>query len=226
MIKAVIFDMDGVIIDNQPYQKMSFKQLFAEINYQISDKEFATAIKKLRGRPIKMYIEEFFRAHYNEKEMKELHQRRDEIYKIIFKQNFKAVAGFVDFINELRKTNFLLAVATSSTQELLDFTMDNLNVRDNFDLMMTADGIKNSKPHPEIYLETAKRLQVMPEQCLVFEDSFAGVESAQSANMRVALVTTSHKKEEFKNINLAINNFTEIKVADILKYSHCQNNYE
>lgn len=217
MIKAVIFDMDGVIIDNQPYQKMAFRQLFKEYNLQISNQEFTRKIKKLRGRPIKMYIEDFFQDNYSNEEMEKINKRRDEIYKSIFKKNFKVVAGFVDFLNELKKTDLLLAVATSSTQELLEFTMENLNVKNSFNLVITADDIKNSKPHPEIYLKTAEKIRVLPEKCLVFEDSLAGIQSAQNANMKVVLVMTSHKKEEFKKIDLAINDFTEINAPDILK---------
>ena len=105
-----------------------------------------------------------------------------------------------------------MAVATSSSRRMLDFTMGLLDLKEFFKVIVTADDIKESKPDPEIYLKASKMLGDSPNDCVVFEDSFSGVESATGAGMKVILVMTSHKRDKFEKIDGAINDFSEISV--------------
>ncbi|MFH1399223.1 MAG: HAD family phosphatase [Candidatus Woesearchaeota archaeon] len=214
MIKAVIFDMDGVMIDNQPYQKKAWSQLFAEEGLKISDEELS---KKIRGRPTLVGLREYFSGKYGEDYIQRLARRKEEIYKDIFEKEFKIVRGLVEFVKNLHQSRLKIGIATSSTKDLFDFSMKKMGIADYFDVIVTSDQITHPKPHPETYLITADELRIVPNQCLVFEDSVAGIESARAAGMKVILVMTSHTTKEVGPVNGAINNFTEIKASDILQ---------
>ncbi len=214
MIKAIIFDHDGVIIDNQPFQKRAWKQISKEYNIEISDEDLGS---KIRGRPIIICLRNLFGDRFSEKKLQEIANRKEEIYKQIFRKNFKVVKGIVSFLKELQKEKITTAVATSTTKDLLDFTLDCLDIRKYFNVIVTSNESVKGKPDPEIYLLTAKKLGVSPEDCVVFEDSFSGVESARRAGMKVILVATTHQKNEFEKVDLAINDFTEISISKITK---------
>lgn len=214
MSKAVIFDHDGVIIDNQPAQKKAWKKLFEEFGLNISDEEMS---RKIRGRPTLVGLRNFFEDRFSESELVAIAKRKEELYVEIFKKDFKIVRGFNDLLIDLKKHNIPMAIATSTSSELLNLSMRRLEVKKFFDVIVTSEDITQAKPDPQIYLLTANKLGVEPADCLVFEDSFSGVLSARDACMKVVLVETTHKKSEFESgISLAINDFTGITALDII----------
>ncbi len=214
MSKAVIFDHDGVIIDNQPAQKKAWKKIFDEYGFHISDEEIS---RKIRGRPTLLGLKNFFEEKFTDAELFTIAKRKEELYIEIFKKDFKIVKGFINLLEDLKKHNIPMAIATSTSSELLDFSIQQLKARNFFNVIVTADDITKTKPDPQIYLITAEKLGIEPADCLVFEDSFSGVKSARDACMKVVLVETTHKKNEFEDgILLAINDFTEITALDII----------
>lgn len=215
MSKAVIFDHDGVIIDNQPAQKKAWKKLFEEYGFNISDEEMS---RKIRGRPTLIGLKNFFENKFTYAELLVIAKRKEELYIEIFKKDFKIVKGFDDLLADLKKHNIPMAIATSTSSELLDFSMQQLKAKKFFNVIITAEDITKAKPDPQIYQIAAEKLGIEPADCLVFEDSFSGVKSAQDACMKVVLVETTHKKNEFKDdIALAINDFTQITALDIIR---------
>lgn len=215
MSKAVIFDYDGVIVDNQPAQKMAWKRLSEEYDFTISDEELSS---KIRGRPTLVGLKNFFGDRFTDEELKAIARRKEEIYIEIFYKDFKVVKGFNILLEDLKNHDIPMAIATSSTKEPLDFFMQRLKVEKYFDVVVTAEDITKSKPDPQVYLMTAEKMIIEPADCVVFEDSFSGVKSAKAAGMKVILMETTHAKQEFEDdIDLAISNFTEVSALDIIK---------
>ncbi|OGK17057.1 hypothetical protein A2774_01360 [Candidatus Roizmanbacteria bacterium RIFCSPHIGHO2_01_FULL_39_12c] len=108
-----------------------------------------------------------------------------------------------------------LALATSSRLESMNLVLDKFKLRSYFKVLVNAYDVKSAKPDPEIYLSTAKKLKVKPNDCAVFEDSYSGVEAAKRAGMKIILVMTSLTQKEIPNANLAIKDFIKINVADV-----------
>jgi beta-phosphoglucomutase len=214
MIKAVIFDMDGVLIDSVHYHYLSWKRLINQYGKDISEPDFRA---KLSGRPATDTIRILLGKQVKEEEIEKFASQKETWFRSLMEQDFREVPGATEFIILLKKAKFKLAIATSADKENLAFNMRHLQIERYLDLIMTADHITHPKPHPEIYLKTAEKLGVSLEECIVFEDSKSGVASAKAAGMKVILVMTSHAKEEFSDVELAIKDFTTIRPADILK---------
>ncbi|MFA6271638.1 MAG: HAD family phosphatase [Patescibacteria group bacterium] len=215
MSKAVIFDHDGVIIDNQPAQKLAWKKLFDEYGFTISNEEMS---QNIRGRSTFEGLKKLFRGRFSDNELLAIAKRKEQLYTDIFQKDFRAVKGFNALVEDLNRNNIPMAIATSTTNELLNYSIKRMQIGNFFDVIVTAENISKSKPDPQIYLVTASKLKIEPADCIVFEDSFSGIRSARAAGMKVILMETTHKREEFNDeIELAISDFTEVSVLQIKK---------
>jgi HAD superfamily hydrolase (TIGR01509 family) len=127
--------------------------------------------------------------------------------------------GLVSLLQETRQAGMSLAVATAAGNENIDFVMNGLALWDYFDAVVGADDVARGKPHPDLFLLAAKRLNVSPEHCLVFEDALTGIEAARRAGMAVIAITTSHNIDEVAHlpqVQKAIPDFTHVTMADFL----------
>ena len=112
-----------------------------------------------------------------------------------------------------------MAIGSAAPPFNIDFVLDNLNLRDYFKAVVSADDVVQSKPHPEVYLKAANLLVADPSSCIVFEDAPKGVEAAANAGMKSVVVTTMHSEDEFArygNILFFITNFSDPKLASLL----------
>lgn len=213
---AVIFDMDGVLINSPKYIWQSFNILVKDSGVHFSDKD----IKRYLGRSLrdvlKLWRRDFGIKEYNPKEFS---KKAFKIELELMKKELKPNLALKNLIRELKNKNVKLAVATSSTRGRAEKILDFLKIRKDFDVLITAENIKNHKPNPEIFLETSKHLKVNPENCVVVEDALSGIEAARSANMKViGLVSPYQTKKELKRADLIIENFPELsynKIKDL-----------
>jgi beta-phosphoglucomutase len=126
----------------------------------------------------------------------------------LYKPYIQAVEGLPAFLKNASDKDIPIALATSAPLENVEFTLDSTGLKKYFSIISDASMVKNGKPDPEIYLLTAAKLGVQPSDCVVFEDSIAGIQSALSAGMRVIGVATTHKYEELLTyVNEIIMNF-------------------
>ena len=109
-----------------------------------------------------------------------------------------------------------MAIATSGILVNIDFMFDHVPIRHFFEQVINSTHIQNGKPDPEIFITTARKLQVYPENCVVFEDSIAGVEAANAAGMKVVALTTTHTLEELHDADLVIDDYTQISYGKLL----------
>jgi beta-phosphoglucomutase len=152
--------------------------------------------------------EEQFQAYAWEKE---------HLYRQIFAPDIVPVAGIVDFIQLLHHKQIPKAIGTSAPPENVTFTLENTGLTEYFSTILDERFVQNGKPNPEIYLKTCAALGFAPENCVVFEDSLSGVQSALSAGCKVIGVATTHTAEELANTNLVIQDFTNLSLADLEK---------
>lgn len=179
-IKAVIFDLDGVITDTAEYHFLSWKRLAEEEGIEFSREDN----DKFRGISRRDCLEILLKDRVlSEEEKDKLADRKNIYYREYLKDldESNILPGVEQLINYLRKKNYKLAVASSSKNTLR--VLDRLGITDVFDAIADGNSVENSKPAPDIFLYTAKQLEVNPEGCIVIEDSASGIEAANKAGM-------------------------------------------
>ncbi|MBI4226438.1 HAD family phosphatase [Candidatus Roizmanbacteria bacterium] len=212
MAKAVIFDKDGVIVETTRLHFEKWKRTFAAYKKNIT---LDFMIRNLSGRSAKENIKRHLDASISQENLTKILTDQMSFMQKMFDKYAELVPGIIDFLKKLKKQKITTALATSSRKESTDLVLDRFKIRPYFQTIINANDILHAKPHPEIYLKSAQKLKVKPYQCVVFEDSYSGVEAAKKAGMKIVLVMTSHTQKEIRNVDLAIKDFTKISVADL-----------
>lgn len=194
---SFIFDMDGTIVDNMEYHVRAWLELFKELGIPMTAEEFN---RRLTGRTNQQILPMVTEGNRSEREIRELADRKEERYREIYRPHRVPVAGLTEFLKAAAAADIPMAVATSAPEVNIKYILDGLGIRSFFRAVIGADDVRNGKPHPEMFLTAAEHLAVEPGDCLVFEDSLAGVEAAERAGMRVVALTTTHDKEEFQDM--------------------------
>lgn len=207
MIKAALFDLDGVIIDSRMPHYKAWKQfLYKKKGINLSFKEF----KKRFGEPNTKTIRDFF-GYLPNRKFRQLVLEKEKIFFKIAKKELKLTKGFLNFIKNLKKEKFMTAVGSSSPDIVIEFVFKRFKIKRYFDVVIGEFDVKKHKPAPEVYLKAAKRLKVSPNECVVFEDSLIGLKSAKNAKMKSIALTTSFPRNKLK-ANKIIDNFKEIDI--------------
>jgi beta-phosphoglucomutase len=220
---AVLFDMDGVLVDNMAYHKDSWFEFCRRYNLSLTEEEFVSFVS---GRIAREVLEHLFRKPLTPEEISRYTEEKEELYRKIYRPHIKPVNGLIEFLQSLKANGVALAVGTSAPTSNIDFTLLTTGLKPYFDKIVDASFVKKGKPDPEIYLKAAELLQVLPQNCVVIEDSLLGIQAGINAGMKVIGVTTTHTKEELTQPHLLIQDFTEVSyetVRELLKpdnYSH------
>ncbi|MFZ0391359.1 MAG: HAD family phosphatase [Calditrichia bacterium] len=209
---AVIFDMDGVIVDSNPYHKKAIRHFNKKYDISLSDHELEN---KVFGRTNESWLREVFGKDLSDKRLKELEEEKESYFREIFAADIKPLPGLLPFLRSLQEAGIPAAVASSAPEKNVSFTLERTGSVKYFKLIVNGDSVTHSKPHPEIYLKTAGKLNMAPEHCIVFEDSLSGVQSAKRANCRVIGITTTHSKEDLKEADKTIADFHEITIDSL-----------
>ena len=181
---AVTFDLDGVLADSEPSWNEIDAKLLAEhgANYR------GEYHRNVLGVSYRLAVEFYKNAFHISASVEELMRRRGEIAIDFFANRVGLIPSAKATLEQLREMKLHLAVATSSVSASARPFLDRTGIRHLFWVVVTGDEVQRGKPHPDIYLRTAKRLGSSPEECLVIEDALAGVSAAKAANMRVAAI--------------------------------------
>jgi HAD superfamily hydrolase (TIGR01509 family) len=206
-IFAVIFDMDGVIVDSNPTHTIALRKFCDMQGHHLTDDELKT---RVYGRPNKDWIPDIFGNRLTPEQYRKLADEKEALFRELFAPIIKPLDGLIDFLQKLEDDNIPKAIASSAPPENVKFTLEKISIEKCFDIMFDESDIEKGKPDPEIYLKAAAALRLPPENCVVFEDSLAGVAAGKRAGCKVIGVTTTHKKEEFVGTDLVIDNFKQI----------------
>jgi len=194
MIKAVLFDMDGVLVDSEEFICKAAILMFKEKGLMVKEKDFLPFI----GMGENLYLGGVAEKYGFPFDIIPDKKRTYEIYQEIIKGKLKPLTGVTAFIKKCKAKNLKIAVATSA-DEIKMFT----NLREigipvtDFDTSVNGLEVENKKPSPDIYLEAARRLNVRPSDCLVVEDAISGEKAGKAAGCKVLAITGSFKVEEF-----------------------------
>jgi beta-phosphoglucomutase len=205
--RAVIFDLDGTMLDNNPYHLKAFKKYLQNINRQVSDEEYNA---KINGRTNRDVMEYLYQKKLSEEELMPFVEEKEGMYRELYKADIAPVKGLLELLRILEDNNIPMGIATSGIQPNIDFMFDNVPVKKYFKVVVNSSHIKKGKPDPEIFLKAADLLQIPASGCLVFEDSIVGITSAKAAGMKVIAVATTHQKDELAIADMIIDDYTDL----------------
>jgi beta-phosphoglucomutase family hydrolase len=216
-IKAIIFDMDGTMVDNMAVHNHIWMEYLQELGVQVDPVSFND---QTAGKTNPEIMRMFLGNGHSDERLSELGQEKETRYHRQYHNQVRPMDGLMEFLTDARARGLKLAVATSAPPDNVRFVLGELGLVEFFDAVVNGGEIKHSKPHPEIFLTTAERLSVPPEACLVFEDSRMGVEGALRAGMNSVLVTTGIPAEEgqkLPGVCKTIADFTEFSLGSVLR---------
>lgn len=212
-MKAIIFDMDGVIIDSEPLHMKLERELLKEFGGKISKEEHDTFVGTTD-----YHMWSTFKDKFNlEPSVDELIKTKKErfirnIHKV------ELVDNFYEFMLELYNEGYPLALASSNNRKNVDLIMERFDLDKYLKVSISGEEVVNSKPDPEIFLKAAKKLDVKPQNCLVIEDAIAGVLAAKSAGMKcIGLKNPNSGNQDLSKADLVVESFKELALEDIEK---------
>lgn len=206
-IKAVIFDLDGTMIDNNAYHLAAWRQYLTDLGINITEEEYR---KNINGRTNKDAIEYIYRRTMTKEEAMVYALEKEAVYRRIYQPFIQPVEGLTGLLKLLEQKNIPMGIATSGIQVNINFMFEHIPVRNFFSAVINSEHITHGKPHPEIFLKTAEALHVSPGSCLVFEDAAVGVEAAKAAGMNVVALTTTQTEAELAEADLIIKDFSDL----------------
>src|SRR5690606_3573718 len=190
---AVLFDMDGVLVHTNPYHAKAFEAFFDRYRIPYSESEFE---QHMYGKHNSYIMSYFFNRQIDGDELLALESEKEGLFREIYAEHAEPVAFLPEFLQDLSSHGVALGVATSAPKANMDLVLDTLDLRHYFQSTLSSEDVQAHKPDPEVYLKSADRLGVNPDQCFVFEDSYSGVTAGRAAGMKVIGVLTSHRRED------------------------------
>ncbi|EQC00612.1 hexitol phosphatase HxpB [Photorhabdus temperata] len=215
-IKAVIFDMDGLLIDSEPYWTQGEKEVFSELGLDLS---LAKTLPDTLGLRIDHVVELWYQASpWQGASKPEVEQRIiDHVIRQV-KENRPLLPGAEYALNLCREQGLKIGLASASPQYMLEQVLEMFNLSHYFDTVVSAAKLPNSKPHPEVYLLAAEQLSVSPISCVTLEDSFNGMIATKAARMRSIVVPTAHHFDDLRwtLADIKLRSLEQLSVTDII----------
>lgn len=212
-MKAFIFDMDGVIIDTEPLHNKIVRGILAKDNIFVTDEEF----EKFTGMASTAIFDIFIKRYNLPHTAKQMSQEQMTTLKdYIVKYQMKPIAGIIPLIEKLHKVGIPMAIASSSCPDVIKFIVDFFNITSYFKILMSGEDLPHSKPAPDIYLQTAQKLGVVPADCVVLEDSINGTIAAKTAGMYcIGFANPNSGNQDLSRADIIVDKITDIDITNL-----------
>ncbi len=212
-----IFDMDGVVIDSNPYHKIAWEKFLNGQGYPFDDQLFDNV---LSGRTGPTSLRLLFGEDLNQDKIDLFLEEVDGNYQTILRESkeVRPIAGVHAFLDQISGNGMRLALATSAPELNIELGLQKLKLENTFEHIVGKVDVTHGKPHPEVYLRSLELLGMAAENCIVFEDSKAGIQSARSAGITVVGIASGHSREELleEGVSLALDDFSGLELEQIL----------
>ncbi|EJL72534.1 MULTISPECIES: HAD family hydrolase [unclassified Variovorax] len=215
-VEALIFDMDGTMIDSMPWHARSWVEFVARHGLKL---DVSDILARTTGRTGTECMRELFERDLSDAECQVLVHEKEEIYRAMFSDNFTEVAGFSAFAKAAVARGLKVAVGTAGDRHNIEFAMSRLKMDPLPLAIVGGDEGFSGKPTPAIFLEAARRIGVAPERCIVFEDAPFGIEAARRGGMRAVAVCSTHTAAELAgpHVIAAVRDYDELAHSNFLE---------
>lgn len=210
-IRAVIWDMDGVLADTAPYHLSAWQETFRKRGVKFTADDFQYTF----GRRNDSIISHILGQPATPEEIEAIAREKEATFRRMIGQNIKALPGVVKLLQSLQEHGVKMAIASSTPMENIQLITATLGIADYFRAIVTGQDVTEGKPSPQSFLLAAKRLGVKPGDCVVIEDAVAGVTAAKRAGMACIAVTTTHPEESLGEADLIVDTLEAVTVSDL-----------
>jgi beta-phosphoglucomutase len=223
LLKAVIFDFDGVISDSEPCHFAAYNKVLIDFGIQISKQEYYAEYLGFTDYEVFETVKKKYKTDFKGTSIEQLVEQKAKFFQELIRQTDHLIDGIVELVGELEMNNIKLAINSGATSADIKIMLAGSAIEDSFDIIVSADDVSRGKPDPEGYLLAVKKLNVISDspisakQCVAIEDSHWGIISAKKAGMRIIGVTNSYSADELKGTDMIINSVRQIKISDMQK---------
>ena len=190
-IKGIIFDCDGVLVDSEKLSCGALNVVFEKyFNIDIGT-DYSQIIGKSLKDSLGYYISTFQIKVPNTLDLQTLYQEKDASYQNLARNNLQPFSGVIELLEYLKQSLLQITVASSGTHEKIQFNLEQGKLQKYFSIITSADEVQHGKPNPDLFLLSAKKINLNPSNCLVIEDSVSGIKAAKAANMFTVGVTNT-----------------------------------
>ena len=195
MIKGVIFDMDGTIVDSLPYHYEAWKIFFNENKVE----NFSEKLKDYKGGGTLDLLTTVLGNNYSKKELKSMVDDKEIIFRDIYKNNVIPIEGFIQMLESIKSQKILVGLASNAIRKNVKMILNELKIYNEFESIICGDEVDNGKPNPEMFNKTVKRFKLDKKDCLIFEDSIEGLQGAVNSGIDAVGVNSSSSDKILKS---------------------------
>ena len=210
--EAVIFDMDGVLVDTAEAHCALWQRLAADFGIEISRARFLKSF----GRPTREIIRMRFPDHLTDEDIRRLAESKEAHYRELAAGTVKLIPHALDLLGRLQQAGIAMAVGSSAPPENVEQILDLFSLRRFFRTAINGGDVSRGKPDPEVFLLAAARLGVNPARCAVIEDAPAGIQAARAAGMTAIALTTSHPADAFPHAHRVVDSLADLRPGQLL----------
>lgn len=220
MLKAIIFDFDGVIADTEPLHLSAFQKVLGEKGITLNSEDYYEIYLGMDDKECFNTVLKAYGINPDKKAIQSLIEKKTAILMDYLKNNLFIYPGVINFIDRA-KENYLLAIASGALRHEIEFILNAKGIDHAFTTIVSAEDVRAGKPDPECFLIALKRLNhsskfnIEPEECVVIEDSIAGLEAARGAGMRSIGVTNTYGCEKLTMADIVIKSLEDITMEDL-----------
>ena len=209
---GLIFDMDGVIIDNHKFHFKSWQILCKHYGKPLDEEKYK---ENLNGRTLDQVVKYIFDEPMPDQRVREIGEEKEALYRKLYQPFIKPVSGLLKLLGEAQKRSIPMVIGTSSPKENVFYTMNGTGIRHYFKGVLDDRAVTQGKPDPEIYMKCARKIGIPNQKCVVFEDAPTGIKAGKAAGSKVVGLATSYTREEL-DAELIIDNFNDITLEQII----------
>ena len=227
MLKAVIFDFDGVITDSEILHLRAFNQSLAQYGIEITKNDYYTMYLGFNDTDCYKLLIEKGLLKMDEQQINTLMIQKKKIFEQLAKAEGKMIEGVRDFLNMLEQNNIPMAICSGSLLTEVEMVLEEARLRHLFEVIVSGEQVKKGKPDPEGFLLSLQRLNenrenpITANQCVVIEDSHWGLEAAKAAGMHTIAVTNSYDAEQLGMAEKIVDRLSELSIDDLQQLCVC-----
>lgn len=210
VVKAVIFDMDGVLVDSEGFWAKAELDVFSSYGVQVTD-DLATQTKYMTTKE----VTEFWHGRFPWENLDVPTVEQEVVSKVIELIQTKdcTMSGVQEFIKDLKSKEYKIGLATNAPLRVADAVLEKLQIRSLFDSVHSSEFEEQGKPHPAVYLTSARQLGISPEHCIAVEDSYSGLKAAKAAGMKTVVFTNNDESIHFDLADYKILSFESVQLS-------------